>query len=59
MTNNETSQPFEPFRVQSPLLQNAAPSSGAGRAAAVGARRPARAGLRHSEDSIGTKRGGS
>jgi hypothetical protein len=30
MTNNQTSQPFEPFRVQSPLLQNAAPSSAAG-----------------------------
>ena len=31
MTNNQTNQPFEPFHVQSNLLQNAAQPAGAGR----------------------------
>src|SRR5579863_6080463 len=31
MTNNQTNQPFEPFRVQSTLLQNGEQSTGTGR----------------------------
>jgi hypothetical protein len=31
MTNNQTNQPFEPFRVQSPLLQNSGQTAAPGR----------------------------
>jgi hypothetical protein len=40
MTNNPTNQPFEPFQVQSPLLQSSAPATAPGRQGSAGTGTP-------------------